>query len=64
MFKEPNLDAIEKRIVTLQQQEGFEAYKKEVDEADGIYEVIPFEQFYVYWQHENGLFDDSYLLSE
>lgn len=59
-----NLAGIEKRIVTQQQEVGFEAYKDALNEADGNYEILPFEQFYVYWQYENGLFNDAHLLAE
>lgn len=54
-----NLTEIEKRIVTQQQHVGFEAYKAALDEADGNYEVGPFEEFYMYWQLENGLYNDA-----
>ena len=59
-----NLVEIEKRIVTQQQEVGFEAYKAALEEADGNYDVLPFEQFYMHWQFENGLFDDAYLLEK
>lgn len=52
------LHLIESYLVTLQQEVGFKEYSKECEDGNRRPGCVDFQEWYMYWCYEEGLFND------